>query len=394
MTNKNITLRYIKESDISDYIRWTTTDIEWYDWDAPWETDDGGNFVIAQMASLEKTPQIYSKLEIDTIDGKHIGWVSSYNINNDHDKTAVGIGIPTVNDRGKGYGKNALTLFMAYLFASKSILYTQTWSGNAAMIRLAESIGFAETGRIKNLREVKGKRYDALTFSITKEDFFAKHPQLLKFEDTCCPAHGAVAQVGFQKISSRLKNQLLFIIEADKMKSVFRQTLLLDKSREETNAEHSWHFALMAMTLYEYAGMDDVNLPRVLKMAILHDLVEIYAGDTPAFDTTGNQDKAAREIEAADKLFSLLPPQQAAEYRSLWEEFDQMETPDAIYAAAVDRLLPFLSNHLTDGHSWVKFGVSADKVYERIAPVKVALPALWGFVEDVVNQGVAMGYIK
>ncbi|MCL2286833.1 MAG: HD domain-containing protein [Firmicutes bacterium] len=195
-------------------------------------------------------------------------------------------------------------------------------------------------------------------------------------------------------MTEKLKGQLHFLIEADKMKSVFRQTLLLDKSREETNAEHSWHFALMAMTLFEYAGIDNVCLNRVIKMAILHDLVEIYAGDTPAFDELGKEDKEAREQEAANKLFSMLPAEQAAEYRALWEEFDAMETPDAIYAAAIDRLLPFLSNHLTDGHSWVKFGVTVEKVYRRIAPVKIALPALWGFVEDAIRDGCEKGYIK
>ena len=195
-------------------------------------------------------------------------------------------------------------------------------------------------------------------------------------------------------MTEKLKGQLQFLIEADKMKSVFRQTLLLDKSREETNAEHSWHFALMAMTLFEYAGIDGVDLSRVIKMAILHDLVEIYAGDTPAFDESGKEDKEAREQQAANKLFSMLPGEQAAEYRALWEEFDAMETPDAIYAAAIDRLLPFISNHLTDGHSWVKFGVTVEKVYQRIAPVKVALPALWEFVEDAIRDGCEKGYIK
>jgi len=381
----NITLRYIKPSDIADYIRWITTETEWCDWDAPWEAGDNDAFVARQKSNLEKSPEVYSKLEIDTLDGRHIGWVSSYNIKNDQNKTAVGIDIPAVTDRGKGYGKNALTLFMAYLFGYKNILYTQTWSGNTPMIRLAEKIGFVETSRIKNVREVRGKRYDALTFAITKEDFFARFPLL------SCNSGAETSSA--PQISSRLQNQLQFLIEADKMKSVFRQTLLLDKSREETNAEHSWHFALMAMTLSEYAAFE-ISLFRVIKMAILHDLVEIYAGDTPAFDTAGNEDKEAREIEAADRLFSLLPPQQAAEYRSLWEEFDKMETHDAIYAAAVDRLLPFLSNHLTDGHSWVKFGVGADKVYERIAPVKVALPALWGFVEDAIQQGINNGFIR
>ena len=169
MQNKNVTLRYIKESDIADYIRWTTTETEWCNWDAPWEDDDNGEFVARQINSLSKTPARYSKLEIDTADGRHIGWVSAYKF--DGEKLAVGLGIPAVSDRGQGYGYNALTLFMAYLFRDENVLYTQTWSGNTPMIRLAEKIGFVECRRISGIREVRGGKYDALTFSVTKAKF-------------------------------------------------------------------------------------------------------------------------------------------------------------------------------------------------------------------------------
>ena len=195
-------------------------------------------------------------------------------------------------------------------------------------------------------------------------------------------------------MDDKLKRQLQFLSEADKMKSVLRQTLLSDKSREETDAEHSWHFALMAMTLFEYAGFEGVDINRVIKMALVHDLVEIYAGDTFAYDIKGNESKERREYEAADKLFSMLPGGQANEYRSLWEEFDGMETPDAMYASAVDRLQPFLSNYLTEGHTWLKHGVSVDQVYKRMAPVKTALPKLWEFVEYVIQDSCKKGYLK
>ena len=195
-------------------------------------------------------------------------------------------------------------------------------------------------------------------------------------------------------MTDRLKRQLHFLAEADKMKNVFRQTLLVDKSRAETDAEHAWHMSLMAMTLFEYAGFDGVDLNRVIRMAILHDLVEIYAGDTFAYDAKGNEDKEDRERESADKLFSLLPDELATEYRLLWEEFDRMDTPDALYAAAIDRLQPFLNNSLTDGHPWAKHGVFVDKIYERMAPVKTALPELWEFVETVISDSCAKGYIK
>ncbi len=194
-------------------------------------------------------------------------------------------------------------------------------------------------------------------------------------------------------MTEKLKGQLKFLAEADKMKNVSRQTLLMDKSREETDAEHSWHFALMAMTLFEYAGFE-VDLDRVIRMAIVHDLVEIYAGDTFAYDAKGYEDKEQREREAADKLFAMLPDVLAKEYRELWEEFDHMDTPDSKYAAAIDRLQPFLSNYATDGHTWVKHGVSADKVYKRMAPIETALPELWPFVEQVIEEAMEKGYIK
>ena len=193
---------------------------------------------------------------------------------------------------------------------------------------------------------------------------------------------------------NRLKQQLNFIIEADKMKSVMRQTLLADKSREESDAEHSWHIALMALTLLEHAGFEGIDINRVVKMAIIHDLVEIYAGDTFAYDTVNNESKEEREKEAADKLFGLLPPEQGEEYRGLWEEFDEMETPDAMYAAAIDRLQPFINNTLTDGHTWVKHSVTAEQIYKRMAPVKKALPALWGFIEEAVESGIKKGWVK
>jgi len=195
-------------------------------------------------------------------------------------------------------------------------------------------------------------------------------------------------------MTEKLKNQLRFLTEADKMKNIARQTLLADKSREETDAEHSWHFALMAMTLFEYCGIDGVDLDRVIKMALVHDLIEIYAGDTFAYDVNGNESKAKREKDAADKLFVLLPDEQAVEYRLLWEEFDEMETPDARYASAIDRLQPFLNNHLTQGHTWVKHGVAAAQVYKRMMPVQTALPALWEFVAFVIRDSVEKGYLK
>jgi RimJ/RimL family protein N-acetyltransferase len=183
--NKNIALRYIMESDMADYVKWTTTEVEWCEWDAPWENDDPwDDFMNWQKSLIGKRPERYAKLEIDTLDapgapGKHIGWVSSYFADDEETKTTVGIDIPAPACRRKGYGENALTLFMAYLCEVADVLYTQTWSGNSPMIGLAKKIGFVEVEREKDLREVNGQQYDALTFAITKADFFDRYPGLI-----------------------------------------------------------------------------------------------------------------------------------------------------------------------------------------------------------------------
>ena len=193
---------------------------------------------------------------------------------------------------------------------------------------------------------------------------------------------------------NRLEQQMRFLVEVDKMKSVYRRTILIDKTRRESDAEHSWHFALMAMLLAEYADPEKVDCARVIRMALVHDLIEIYAGDTFAYDVQGNQDKRQRETEAADKLFALLPEDQAAEIRALWEEFAAMETPDAQYASAIDRLQPFLNNYLTQGHTWGLGGVKSAQVYERMDPIRVALPEVWPFVDKMIQESIEKGYLE
>jgi len=195
-------------------------------------------------------------------------------------------------------------------------------------------------------------------------------------------------------MTDKLKSQLQFLAEADKMKTILRQTYITDQSRQESSAEHSWHFALMALTLFEYCGIKGVDIDRVIKMALVHDMVEIYAGDTPAYDTKGNEDKVEREKEAADKLFALLPDKQAEEYRLLWEEFERMETPDALFASAVDRLQSLHNIYLSGAHPWKKYEVTANKIFMRMKPVKTALPELWEYVEFVVSDGTEKGYIR
>ena len=191
----------------------------------------------------------------------------------------------------------------------------------------------------------------------------------------------------------RLSRQIAFVVEIDKLKHVLRQTWLTDQSRRENDAEHTWHFAVMAMLLPEYAHDEGLDLLRVLKMVLVHDLVEIDAGDTFAYDEVGAVDKLAREQTAADRLFSILPEDQAAEFRRLWDEFEARRTPEARYAAALDRLQPLLHNYYTQGRSWREHGVTADQVLARNAHMAEGAPVLWAYVEDMVRDAVEKGYL-
>ena len=197
----------------------------------------------------------------------------------------------------------------------------------------------------------------------------------------------------FKGENDRLNDQLLFTAKIDEMTSVLRRTLLIDKSRRENDAEHSWHIAVMAMLYKEYAG-EPVDIGRVVQMCVVHDLVEIEAGDTFAYDTEGNQSKEEREKEAADKLFSMIPKEQGDMIRALWEEFDAMETPDSKYAACMDRLQPFLHNTLTGGHTWVEGGVDRKSVEKRMAPIKDFMPEVYKWIDANIDHAVQMGWVK
>lgn len=187
----------------------------------------------------------------------------------------------------------------------------------------------------------------------------------------------------------RLDQQLKFIAEIDKMTSVLRRTLLLDRSRAENDAEHSWHIAVMALLFKEYAVVE-VNIHHAVEMLLVHDLVEIYAGDTFAYDTAGNETKAAREQEAADKLFALLPEEQGSYIRSLWNEFDAKNSADAKYANCLDRLQPFLHNVLTEGFTWQHADVvpTAAQVRKRMAILKDFMPEVHIWAEKSIQNAI------
>jgi putative hydrolase of HD superfamily len=189
----------------------------------------------------------------------------------------------------------------------------------------------------------------------------------------------------------RLAQQIRFIIEVDRLKEIFRQTVLINSRRAENDAEHSWHLCLIVITLAEHANWPQLNVLRVLQMLILHDLVEIDAGDTFAYDTLAMAGQHDREAVAADRIFGLLPADQAREFRALWDEFEARQTPEAKFAAAVDRFQPMLLNCRTEGAAWQKHGITRDRVIARNSYISEGSAALWDYAARMIEQTVAEG---
>lgn len=195
-------------------------------------------------------------------------------------------------------------------------------------------------------------------------------------------------------VTDRLAKQIQFLREIDGLKTVLRMTSVADRSRRENSAEHSWHIATMAVTLAEHAPAD-VHVDRVVRMLLVHDIVEVDAGDTFAFDVAGNHDKADRERAAADRIFGLLPTETGTVFRALWEEFEAGETPDARMANALDRFAALLQNTAHgDGGTWRAHGVSREAVLRRMDPIRQGLPALWPYVLETLEHAVAAGHVR
>lgn len=194
-------------------------------------------------------------------------------------------------------------------------------------------------------------------------------------------------------MNERLDKQLEFIIEIDKLKQIYRRTYLMDKSRPENDAEHSWHLAVMMLLLGEHAAEKPLDTFRILKMLLIHDIVEIDAGDTYIYDDRATEDKSAREQQAADRLFGLLPDDQAQELRQLWEEFEQRNTPEATFAAALDRFQPILHNYHTQGMSWKKHGVNIRQVIQRCQHIENGSPVLWEYAHALLRRAVEQGFL-
>jgi putative hydrolase of HD superfamily len=195
-------------------------------------------------------------------------------------------------------------------------------------------------------------------------------------------------------VMERLAKQLDFIVEVDKLKKVYRQNVVIGTQRQENDAEHSWHLALMALLLSEYARDKDLDLFRVVKMVLIHDLVEIDAGDTFCYDEAAHEDKEERELAAAERIFNLLPEDQAQEMWELWREFEEGKTPEARFANSLDRFQPLLLNHHTRAHTWTKPGVTREKVLQRNGLIAENAPALWEYAQKVIDQAWEEGYLR
>lgn len=192
----------------------------------------------------------------------------------------------------------------------------------------------------------------------------------------------------------RLKQQLNFLYEIDKLKKILRRsTLIADPDRLENTAEHSWHLGLYVMVLAEYTNAQ-IDILRVIKMVLIHDIVEIDAGDTFCYDAEKNMDKGVREQNAANRLFGLLPDDQRDEFMNLWHEFEKRETPEARFAASVDRMQPMLHNYVTGGGSWKRHGVKRHQVDERRLPIADGSEILADLIKTILDDAVEKNILQ
>ncbi len=194
-------------------------------------------------------------------------------------------------------------------------------------------------------------------------------------------------------MDERLKKQLAFSLEIDKEKNIFRQTHLSGHGRNENDAEHAWHMAIMAYLLREYAN-EEVDIARVMLMCLIHDIVEIEAGDTYAYDTEGKKSQKAREDAAKEKLYSLLPEDQKQELTALFDEFEEYQTAEAKFAHAMDNLQPLLLNHSNNGGDWKEHQVSAQQVYGRQRKTKLGSEKLFEVTDKIIQEHIRRGNLQ
>lgn len=193
-------------------------------------------------------------------------------------------------------------------------------------------------------------------------------------------------------IDQRLQQQLDFIMEIDKLKNVYRQSYVSDGSRHEEDADHSWHLALMCLLLSEYAN-EDIDVLRTMSMVLIHDIIEIDAGDTYAYDEVGNATKRKREEKAADRIFNILPQDQAKYLRELWEEFEEGKTNEARFAITLDKVQPLMLNDATNGRAWQEHGVRLSQIMERNKTTSNGSEVLWKYSKMLIDKNVEKGKI-
>jgi putative hydrolase of HD superfamily len=208
------------------------------------------------------------------------------------------------------------------------------------------------------------------------------------------PKSNSCAEKGEEMDYERLGKQIEFIVQIDRLKQIVRQNIVIGTSRQENDAEHSWHLAVMAIILLEYVDAKEIDVLRVIKMVLIHDLVEIEAGDTFCYDEKANQDKDEREKRAAEKLFGILPPDQARDIWQLWREFEELNSPEACFAACLDRLQPLLLNYHTNGHTWKKPGVTSEKVLKRNELLEKNAPVLWEYAKNIIEDSIRKGLLQ
>ena len=194
-------------------------------------------------------------------------------------------------------------------------------------------------------------------------------------------------------MDERIKKQLEFSLEIDKVKNIFRQTHLSNHGRRENDAEHSWHMAIMAYLLKEYAN-EKVDIAKVMLMCLIHDIVEIDAGDTYAYDEVNLQTQKEREDAAKERIFSILPVEQKDELIALFDEFEAYETPESKFAHAMDNLQPLMLNHSNGGSDWQEHDVSADKVYKRQSKTKLGSEKLYEVTDKMIRENIEKGSLK
>ena len=189
-----------------------------------------------------------------------------------------------------------------------------------------------------------------------------------------------------------MKQQIAFLMEIDKVKNIFRQTYLADGKRKENDAEHSWHLAIAAFLLKEYVA-EDVDVMKVMIMVLIHDLVEIDAGDTYAYDAEGAKTKRAREVAAADRIFGMLPEDQGTKFRNLWEEFEAYETAEAKFAHVLDNCQPLLLNDASGGKSWKEHTVHKSQIYKRNEHTAEGSREIWEYMQQLIDKHIQLGHV-